>query len=200
MKNKNINPFKNMVPAMVQMPIFLSMFFGLRGMSNLPVPSLEEGGVLWFENLTMMDPFYALPLLTSASIFLQLRLGVDGVKLDQMSPIMKGGMMAIPLVIFPLTMNFASSLTFYWLVTNAIAIVQTRSLKIPAVRRKLGIPNVDVVKAQAATTKKKKGFQGFRETLRDTFDNFKAQADNIDKRAVDEKAFTDAGAKKPIKT
>ena len=33
--------------------------------------SMEFGGVLWFENLTMADPFYLLPLLTSCSLYLQ---------------------------------------------------------------------------------------------------------------------------------
>ena len=32
---------------------------------------MEVGGILWFENLTMADPFYLLPILTSASIYLQ---------------------------------------------------------------------------------------------------------------------------------
>jgi len=200
MKKNKVTPFKNMIPALIQMPIFLSMFFGLRGMSNLPVPSMEEGGALWFENLTMMDPFYGLPLLTTATLFLQFRFGVDGMRFDQMGPIAKGMMMGLPFVLFPITMNFASALTFYWFVTNTIAIVQTRSLKIPAVRRKLNIPEVDFAKVQKASSKKKKGFQGVRESLRDTIDNFKTQADNIDKRAMDEKAFQEAGTKKPIKT
>jgi len=199
--NKNkISPFKNMIPVLIQMPIFLSMFFGLRGMSNVPVPSMEEGGVLWFENLTMMDPFYGLPLLTTATLFLQFRFGVDGMRFEQMGPVAKGMMMGLPFVMFPITMNFASSLTFYWFVTNTIAIVQTRSLKLPAIRKKLNIPEVDMAQVQKVSSKKKKGFQGVRESLSDTIANFKTQADNIDKRAMDEKAFQEAGTKKPIKT
>ncbi len=36
--------------------------------------SMEQGGVLWFENLTMIDPFYALPVFTSLSLYLQVNI------------------------------------------------------------------------------------------------------------------------------
>ena len=58
---------------MVQLPIFMSMFFGLRGMANLPLESMMHGGLFWFQDLTVADPFYALPLLTSASLYLQFK-------------------------------------------------------------------------------------------------------------------------------
>ena len=37
MQEKKINPLKSIFPILVQMPFFMSMFFGLRGMANLPV-------------------------------------------------------------------------------------------------------------------------------------------------------------------
>merc|ERR1740131_346468 len=53
MKNKGLNPIKNMGPMFLQMPIFMSMFFALRGMANLPVTSMKTGGLSWFTNLTL---------------------------------------------------------------------------------------------------------------------------------------------------
>lgn len=47
-----------------QLPVFLSVFIGVRQMANLPVESMKFGGVLWFTDLTIPDPYYALPLLT----------------------------------------------------------------------------------------------------------------------------------------
>ena len=61
-KKKGINPFKNMIPMGAQLPVFMSFFFGLRGMTNCPVESMSTGGIFWFENLTVTDPFYLLPL------------------------------------------------------------------------------------------------------------------------------------------
>ena len=73
MKEKNIKPFSNMFPIMVQLPIFVSMFVGLRGLANLPLESMMHGGLFWFEDLTIADPFYLLPLMTSTSMFLQFK-------------------------------------------------------------------------------------------------------------------------------
>jgi YidC/Oxa1 family membrane protein insertase len=109
MKEKQINPLKNMLPIMVQMPIFMSMFIGLRGMANLPVESLSRGGLLWFDDLTLADPFYVLPLITSASLYLQIKLGADGANLNQVGALGKIAMKAMPLILFPLTMSFPSA-------------------------------------------------------------------------------------------
>ena len=43
-------------------------------MANCPVESFTTGGALWFENLTIADPFYLLPLMTSATLFYQVSL------------------------------------------------------------------------------------------------------------------------------
>jgi YidC/Oxa1 family membrane protein insertase len=47
------------------------MFTGLRGMANLPLESMMHGGLFWFQDLTVPDPYYLLPLLTSTTMFLQ---------------------------------------------------------------------------------------------------------------------------------
>jgi len=45
------------------------VFVGLRQMCNLPVESLKTGGTAWFTDLTVADPYYALPLMTSAFLY-----------------------------------------------------------------------------------------------------------------------------------
>ena len=71
---KGINPFKNMMPIAAQLPVFMSFFIGLRGMANCPVESLTTGGILWFENLTLTDPYYLLPLTTCLTTYYQVRM------------------------------------------------------------------------------------------------------------------------------
>ena len=51
-----------------QMPIFLSVFIGIRHMTNVPVESMTTGGILWFTDLTVTDPYFALPLITVATL------------------------------------------------------------------------------------------------------------------------------------
>ena len=53
MAEHKINPISNIIPIMCQLPIFMSMFFGLRGMANLPVESMCNGGLFWFNDLSM---------------------------------------------------------------------------------------------------------------------------------------------------
>ncbi len=55
-----------------QAPIFISMFLGLRKMANAPVESLTTGGMLWFKDLTVVDPYFCLPLLTACTLALTL--------------------------------------------------------------------------------------------------------------------------------
>lgn len=63
-KRAGIKVWKSFVP-LVQIFAGYGTFVLLRGMASLPVPGLEDGGILWFYDLTARDPFFLLPLLTS---------------------------------------------------------------------------------------------------------------------------------------
>ena len=108
MKEKNIDPIKNIVPIMFQLPFFMSMFLGLRGMANLPLESMMSGGLYWFKDMTVPDPFYVLPALVSATLFLQIRIGADGMSSSGMGPMVQQGLKVVPVILFFLTMNFPS--------------------------------------------------------------------------------------------
>lgn len=66
-KAAGINYFKVFIPF-VQVPIGFGMFRLIRGMAALPVESMETGGTLWFPDLTVADPYFALPI-ASACLF-----------------------------------------------------------------------------------------------------------------------------------
>ncbi len=51
-----------------QMPIFISVFVGLRQMANLPVETMATGGLFWFTDLTIPDPTWVLPFLTVGTL------------------------------------------------------------------------------------------------------------------------------------
>ena len=63
-KNAGIVWWKSLVPLM-QLPLGFGVFRLIRGMSTLPVPGLDNGGFLWVYDLTVSDPYYVLPLVTS---------------------------------------------------------------------------------------------------------------------------------------
>ena len=192
MNKHNINPLKNAFPLLVQAPIFVSMFVGLRGMANLPVESLASGGLFWFTDLTMKDPYYLLPAMTATTTFLQFKWAADGgVQLDQAGPIMRGVLKAMPVAIFFLTMNFPAAVTFYWFNTNLISVTQAQIVRRPKIRDALGIPQLVKHHVDGKMPKKKKGF---REGVREAVDNWKVQADIVDRRVHDERIFREAGS------
>jgi len=63
-KQFQVNPFKTMAPIFMQGVIGFGAFRCLRGMTTLPVPGFTESGWLWFQNLTIADPYYILPAIT----------------------------------------------------------------------------------------------------------------------------------------
>merc|ERR1712038_531398 len=119
MSRNDINPVRNMYVPLVQGPIFVSVFIGLRKMANLPVESLKTGGLYWISDLTIPDPFYILPLMTVASFLATIELGVDGARAANMSHGMRWGFRLMPVIMFPLIMNFPAAMCLYWFTSNS---------------------------------------------------------------------------------
>lgn len=67
-KASGVKLWKTMIP-MINIPISFGMFRLCRGMAGLPVPSLETGGALWFQDLSVADPFFILPVITAAVVW-----------------------------------------------------------------------------------------------------------------------------------
>lgn len=61
------NPLKVVILPLMQVPVFISFFIAIRRMATLPVESMKTGGILWFKDLTVADPFYVLPIVACAS-------------------------------------------------------------------------------------------------------------------------------------
>ena len=118
--------------------------------------------------------------------------------MDQAGPLMKIFMLAVPVMIFPMTFNFPCALTFYWACSNFISLLQARMLKIPRIRSSLNIPTM--VQHKPAAIVPGQPQKGFVTTVRDTLDNFRAAGKVIDRREYDEKMFREAGSAKTVKT
>jgi YidC/Oxa1 family membrane protein insertase len=112
-------------------------------MSNLPVESLKAGGILWFTDLTVPDPYFILPVVTCLSLWCALEFGVEAGNMPGMSALARKLMVrGMPLVLFPFIFSFPSALLTYWCTTNMISVVQVFILKIPSVRRTFNLPNM----------------------------------------------------------
>lgn len=164
MKEKQLNPIKNMLVPLAQAPLFVSFFMGLREMANTPVTSMMHGGLFWFTDLTTNDPFYALPLITSCTMLATIELGTDSAKLSsQNMQTMRYVLRALPFVVLPFTVNFPAAILCYWTCSNFISLAQVGFLKIPAVRDFFKIDRLEKFEAQALPMKKKKFVEGIKD-------------------------------------
>ena len=60
---------KMLMSPLFQVPVGFGTFRLLRGMGTLPVPGFDEGGFLWFTDLSMPDPMGILPITTGLVFF-----------------------------------------------------------------------------------------------------------------------------------
>ncbi|OCT98018.1 hypothetical protein XELAEV_18010246mg [Xenopus laevis] len=103
-------------------------------------PSMQSGGLWWFTDLTAADPFYILPLTVTCTMWGVLELGAESGVDNPNLKIMKTVFRVMPLIILPLTINFPTAVFTYWVASNVFSLAQVGFLKIPAVRKKLKIP------------------------------------------------------------
>lgn len=190
MKDKGLNPLKNVLVPLAQAPLFVSFFMGLRGMANCPVESLTTGGLWWFMDLTVPDQYFLLPLLTSATMWATIELGVDGGRLDaQNMQMMRYFLRAIPLVMIPFTINFPGAILVYWCSSNFISLLQVGFLKVPGIREYFKIPRLVVHTPDNLPMKKK----GFIDGAKESWTNIKISKELTERQRIDEMLFTKAG-------
>ncbi|XP_023177132.2 mitochondrial inner membrane protein OXA1L isoform X2 [Drosophila hydei] len=197
MREKGVNPLKNMIVPLAQAPLFISFFMGLRQMANTPVESMRDGGLFWFTDLTLADPLYLLPVITSATLYLTIELGTDSARLSAANmSTMKYVLRALPIVIFPFTMNFPAAILTYWACSNFISLGQVALLRIPAVRDYFKIEKM-LSHPPSALIAKKKGFVG---GMKESWDNMKITKEIEERQQLDEIRFAKAGKGPLVKT
>lgn len=74
-------------------------------MVQAPVESMKEGGMWWFTDLTVPDPYYLLPIITSLTLAATIEMGTDSVRVQSLGN-MRYVLRASPLIMFPFIMNF----------------------------------------------------------------------------------------------
>uniref|UniRef100_A0A182NMD1 Membrane insertase YidC/Oxa/ALB C-terminal domain-containing protein n=1 Tax=Anopheles dirus TaxID=7168 RepID=A0A182NMD1_9DIPT len=197
MKEKNLNPLKNMLVPLAQAPIFISFFMGLREMANTPVESMRDGGLFWFTDLTICDQFYALPIITSMTLFLTIELGTDSARMSAANmQTAKYILRLLPLFIFPFTINFPGAILCYWACSNFFSLVQVGFLRIPKVRDFFKIDRIVTHKPETLPIKKK----GFTEGIKESWTNMKISRELEERARVDEIRFQKAGKGPLVKT
>ena len=116
---RNVNPQGGCLPLLVQMPIFLGLFYTIKEFENLQ--SFTSGGLLWFQDLTVADPFFVLPI-----VFVLTMLASQEITLKDTAPQQRKLMRFLPVVfgMFMVLGNFPAGLFVYWIANNLIALIQ----------------------------------------------------------------------------
>ncbi|CAG0878531.1 unnamed protein product [Darwinula stevensoni] len=96
---------------------------------------------------------------------------------------------AMPIIIFPFTINFPGAILVYWVSTNFISLAQVLFLRIPGIRDYCRIPRLKRYDPDSMPVKKK----GFTEGVSDAWTNMKIAKELEDRRQVDEIQFKKAG-------
>jgi YidC/Oxa1 family membrane protein insertase len=118
-RTEKINPLGGCLPMVVQIPVFISLYWVL-------LASVEMRGapwILWVHDLSIRDPFFILPAIMMATMFLQIKLNPT-----PPDPIQAKVMMIMPLVFGGMMFFFPAGLVLYWCVNNTLSIAQQWSI------------------------------------------------------------------------
>lgn len=114
-KTEKINPMGGCLPMLIQIPIFMSLYWALLAsveMRNAP-------WIGWIHDLSAPDPFFILPILMALSMFLQTKLNPT-----PPDPVQAKIMTFMPIVFSVMFFFFPAGLVLYWVVNNILAIAQ----------------------------------------------------------------------------
>jgi len=114
-KTEKINPMGGCLPMLVQIPVFIGLYWSL--LENVYLR--QAPFIFWIKDLSVMDPFYVLPLIMGVSMFIQQRLNPA-----PPDPIQAKVMMALPFVFTVFFAFFPAGLVLYWVVNNILSITQ----------------------------------------------------------------------------
>jgi YidC/Oxa1 family membrane protein insertase len=114
-RKEKINPLGGCLPMLIQMPVFMGLYWVLLESVELR----QAPWLAWYQDLSVLDPYYILPLIFGASMFIQQRLNPP-----QMDPMQQKIFAFLPIVFTVMFLFFPSGLVLYWVVNNILSIAQ----------------------------------------------------------------------------
>ena len=114
-KREKINPMGGCFPILVQMPVFIALYWVLLE----SVEMRHAPFVLWIDNLSARDPYFILPVIMGASMWVQQKLNPAPV-----DPVQQKIFQYMPFVFTVMFAFFPAGLVLYWVVNNILSIAQ----------------------------------------------------------------------------
>lgn len=114
-KKEKINPLGGCLPILVQIPVFISLYWVLLESVELR----QAPFIFWIQDLSTKDPYFVLPLIMGISMFIQQKLNPA-----PPDPMQAKIMMALPVVFTVFFAFFPAGLVLYWVTNNVLSIAQ----------------------------------------------------------------------------
>lgn len=114
-KKEKINPFGGCLPMLVQMPVFIALYWVLLESVELR----HAPFIFWLTDLSVRDPFFILPLMMGATMYLQTSLSPAPA-----DPMQAKVMKLMPVMMTVIFLWFPAGLVLYWLTNGGLGILQ----------------------------------------------------------------------------
>lgn len=124
-RERKVNPLGGCLPILLQMPIFIGIFYVIRRFggdgvrTEGTVADFNQGGILWFTDLTAADPYLILPILSAVTMLLSME-----ITNKSMEPQQRWLMRIMPIGITIFLWRFPAGLFVYWITSNLVTLVQ----------------------------------------------------------------------------
>ncbi|KAJ1959689.1 hypothetical protein GGI12_004205 [Dipsacomyces acuminosporus] len=145
-KKRGISPVKGGLAGAAAAPFMMALFFALKDLATIPAAQMHTGGLWWFKDLTMPDPYYILPILSCMGMMsvieLQSKLNSATSQSQQAKIIMR--VVGVAMAYF--TAGLPADVFMFWVVNNVISFGQVGLFHSAAFRRKVGIIDIEKVK------------------------------------------------------
>jgi YidC/Oxa1 family membrane protein insertase len=115
-KTEKINPLGGCLPILVQIPVFLALYWVLLSAVELR----HAPWIGWIHDLSAPDPYWVLPIVYAITAYLQVKLSPTPIQ----DPVQAKMMQIMPIAFSVMFIVFPSGLVLYWLVNNSIQIFQ----------------------------------------------------------------------------
>ena len=124
-QDQGVNPLGGCLPILVQMPVFIGMFYVIRKFGGTPgrtppeYESFTHGGILWFQDLAHADPYYLLPIISALTM-----LAATEITIKNVDPQQRWLMRLLPVGFTAFLLNFPAGLFMYWITSNVMTLGQ----------------------------------------------------------------------------
>jgi YidC/Oxa1 family membrane protein insertase len=114
-RDEKVNPLGGCLPILIQMPVFLALYWVLMESVELR----QAPFILWIQDLSIKDPYFVLPLIMGATMWIQQKLNPT-----PPDPMQAKIMQMMPIMFTFLFLFFPAGLVLYWVVNNTLSILQ----------------------------------------------------------------------------